>query len=258
MQSQPVLTKDLVMIGGGHAHALVLRMWGMKPLAGARLTLINPAPTAPYSGMLPGHIAGHYTREALDIDLVRLARFAGARLVIGHATAIDPLAKTVTVEDGREIGYDVASVDIGIHAQMPDIPGFSEHACGAKPLDVYAAKWQGFLQAVAEGEAAPHVAVIGAGVAGVELALAMSHALRDRADRQVHLIEAGDDITARAKAARGPLRAALSDLGVALHVKASVARIDADRVVLGDGTTLESQFHRGHSGRVRAWLATRN
>ncbi|WP_298909070.1 selenide, water dikinase SelD [uncultured Aliiroseovarius sp.] len=255
MQSQPVLTKDLVMIGGGHAHALVLRMWGMKPLAGARLTLINPAPTAPYSGMLPGHIAGHYTREALDIDLIRLARFAGARLVIGHATTIDPVAKTVTVEGGREIGYDVASIDIGIHAQMPDIPGFSEHACGAKPLDVYAAKWQGFLQAVAEGEAAPHVAVIGAGVAGVELALAMSHALRDRADRKVHLIEAGDDITARAKAARGPLRAALRDLGVALHVKASVARIDADRVVLADGATLDSQFTVGTAGAfAHGWL----
>ncbi len=255
MHSQSVLTKDLVMIGGGHAHALVLRMWGMKPLAGARLTLINPAPTAPYSGMLPGHIAGHYTREALDIDLVRLARFAGARLVIGHATAIDPVAKTVTVEGGREIGYDVASIDIGIHAQMPDIPGFSEHACGAKPLDVYAAKWQGFLRAVADGQATPHVAVIGAGVAGVELALAMAHALRDRADKQVHLIEAGDDITARAKAARGPLRAALRDLGVALHVKASVAQIDADHVVLANGTALDSQFTVGTAGAfAHGWL----
>ena len=255
MQSQPVLTKDLVMIGGGHAHALVLRMWGMKPLAGARLTLINPAPTAPYSGMLPGHIAGHYTRAALDIDLVKLARFAGARLVIGHATAIDPVSKTVTVEGGREIGYDVASVDIGIHAQMPDIEGFSMHACGAKPLDVYAAKWQDFLCAVADGQAAPHVAVIGAGVAGVELALAMAHALRHHTDRKVHLIEAGDDITARAKAARGPLRAALQDLGVELHVKASVARIEADHVVLGDGAILDSQFTVGTAGAfAHSWL----
>ena len=67
-------TRDLVLIGGGHTHALVLRKWGMDPLPGARLTVINPGPTAPYSGMLPGFVAGHYTRDELDIDLVRLAR----------------------------------------------------------------------------------------------------------------------------------------------------------------------------------------
>jgi selenide,water dikinase len=49
MHSPPLpLTRDLVLIGGGHAHALVLRKWGMKPLPGARLTVINPGATAPY------------------------------------------------------------------------------------------------------------------------------------------------------------------------------------------------------------------
>ncbi|HHC29035.1 MAG TPA: bifunctional NADH dehydrogenase FAD-containing subunit/selenide, water dikinase SelD, partial [Rhodobacterales bacterium] len=131
------LTRDLVLIGGGHTHALVARMWGMKPLEGARVTLINPSPTAPYSGMLPGHIAGHYSRDALEIDLVKLARFAGARLVLGAATAIDPVAQTVTVEGHGEIGYDVASINVGIHTEMPDIPGFRDYGIGAKPLDIY-------------------------------------------------------------------------------------------------------------------------
>ena len=48
------LTRELVLIGGGHAHAIVLRRWGMRPLPGVRMTLVNPAPTAPYTGMLPG------------------------------------------------------------------------------------------------------------------------------------------------------------------------------------------------------------
>ena len=52
-------TRDLVFVGGGHAHALVLRAWGMDPLPGARITVINPGPTAPYTGMLPGHVEWH-------------------------------------------------------------------------------------------------------------------------------------------------------------------------------------------------------
>ena len=60
-------TRDLVLVGGGHAHALVLKFWGMKPLPGVRLTVINPEPMAPYTGMLPGYIAGHYVREDLEI-----------------------------------------------------------------------------------------------------------------------------------------------------------------------------------------------
>ncbi|SMR73059.1 pyridine nucleotide-disulfide oxidoreductase family protein [Aliiroseovarius halocynthiae] len=255
MQAQPELKKDLVLIGGGHAHALVLREWGLRSLAGARLTLINPAPAAPYSGMLPGHVAGHYTREELDIDLVKLARFAGARLIIGHATAIDPKAQVISVDGGRRIGYDVASVDIGIHAQMPDISGFVEHASGVKPLDVYAARWQAFLAGVAAGETLAHVAVIGAGVAGVELALAMAYALQSNVDKQVHLIEAGGDITARARSARGPLRAAMRDLGVQLHANATAVRITAGDVELADGTRLNSRFTVGSAGAfAHGWL----
>ena len=54
----------------------------MDPLPGVRVTVINPDPVAPYTGMLPGHIAGHYARDEMMIDLVRLARFAGARVIL--------------------------------------------------------------------------------------------------------------------------------------------------------------------------------
>ena len=154
------LTRDLVLVGGGHAHALVLRRWGMNPLPGARLTVINPGPTAPYTGMLPGHIAGHYGRDTLEIDLVQLCRFAGARLILSHAVGLDRTARTVDVAGRGPVSYDVASIDIGITAQM-DLSGFHEHAVGAKPLDRYAAQWRGFLEAVNAGEKPANVAVIG-------------------------------------------------------------------------------------------------
>ena len=82
MQLPLPLIKNVVLVGGGHAHALLLKKWAMKPVVGVRVTVVNPSPTAPYTGMLPGHIAGHYDRDELDIDLVRLGQFADARLVL--------------------------------------------------------------------------------------------------------------------------------------------------------------------------------
>ena len=83
------IVKDLVLLGGGHSHVAVLRRLGMRPLEGLQTTLISPSVTTPYSGMLPGVIAGHYAPEDAEIDLVRLCRFAGARLFVESASAID-------------------------------------------------------------------------------------------------------------------------------------------------------------------------
>ncbi|MEM7644208.1 MAG: FAD-dependent oxidoreductase, partial [Pseudomonadota bacterium] len=176
MKTQIPLTRDLLLIGGGHAHALVLRLWGMNPLPGVRVTVINPGPTAPYSGMLPGHVAGHYTRDELDIDLVRVARFASARLIDGAVDGIDLDAKTVSVPGRDPIPWDVASIDIGIHSEMPDLPGFTDHAIGAKPLDRFAREWRAYREAANAGEIAKDIAIIGGGIAGVELSMAMAHA----------------------------------------------------------------------------------
>ncbi|MGB2201438.1 MAG: bifunctional NADH dehydrogenase FAD-containing subunit/selenide, water dikinase SelD, partial [Pseudooceanicola atlanticus] len=129
MQTQTPLTQDLVLIGGGHAHALVLRMFGMKPVPGLRLTLIDPRPVTTYTGMLPGHVAGHYTADEIGIDLVRLARFAGARIILGAASTIDVEGQRITVETAegpREIAYDVASLDIGITSDLPKVARFAE------------------------------------------------------------------------------------------------------------------------------------
>ena len=258
MQMPHPLTRDLVLIGGGHTHALVLRRWAMTPLAGVRLTLINPAPTAPYTGMLPGHIAGHYGRDDLEIDLVRLARVAGARLILDRAVGIDPATRQIHLAGGRVIETDVASLDIGITAEMPAIDGFMDHAIAAKPLGAYAARWRDFLQALQQGRARPQVAVIGAGVAGVELALAMAHAMRASGHPgQVHLIEAAADLTGTGPATRTRLMQALQAQAVTLVAGAKVARITAAGAHLEDGRLIVADLVVGAAGAfAQGWLAT--
>ena len=245
------LVKELVLLGGGHTHALVVRRWGMRPVPGVRLTLINPGPTAPYTGMLPGHVAGHYAREALDIDLVRLARFAGARLILGAADAIDPVARRVRVPGRAPIAYDLLSVDIGITSDMANLPGFAEHGVAAKPLGPFADRWA----ACCAGEGPARIAVIGGGVAGVELALACAHRMRSLGrTAEVSVIDRGGILDGQPGRVR--LWQAMDAYGVRRIEGTAPARVTVGAVVLEDGREVASDFTIGAAGAVpHGWLA---
>ncbi|WP_050603314.1 selenide, water dikinase SelD [Ruegeria sp. 6PALISEP08] len=254
MHSPPLpLTRDLVLVGGGHTHALLLRKWGMNPLPGARVTVINPGPTAPYSGMLPGYVAGHYDRLELDIDLVKLARFADARVILGAVEGIDTDTHQVHVPGHPPVGFDVASVNVGITSDMPTLPGFAEHAIPAKPLGRFAARWADYLNH--DGPAA--VAVIGGGVAGAELVMAMAHALKAKGRAaQVTLIDNASILTATKPKAAATIRRAMQDLGVQVIENAVITRIAADHVELQDGRAIPAYFVTGAAGaRPYDWVA---
>ena len=253
MHAPPPRVKDVALIGGGHAHALLLRQWGMHPVPGAQLTLINPAATAPYTGMLPGFVAGHYAREALEIDLVRLARFAGARMIFGTVTAIDRDAKRLIVKDHPDVVYDIASLDVGITSDMPDISGFKEFAVAAKPLGPFAKHWQDFVQ---KGNFGP-VAVIGGGVAGVELALAMQHRLaKEGGNPTVTIVENAKLLAGTSDATAHRLRGALRDADIHIIEGTFPVEIGSDHVKLSNGTKIASDFTVGAAGaRPFSWLA---
>jgi len=219
-----------------------------------RLTLINPGPTAPYSGMLPGFVAGHYVRNALDIDLERLAKSADARMIMGAVAYIDVTAKTIHVPDHAPIPYDVTAIDVGITSAMPQLQGFTDHAIPAKPLGNFATRWDAF-RATAHN---PHIAIIGGGVAGAELAMAMSHALRrDGSDAAVvQLLDRGCVLKDLGETAKRKMLAALTKQGVTLVENADVAEITADGIVLTDGKTVKSDFTTGAAGaKPHDWVA---
>lgn len=242
------LSRDIVLIGGGHAHALLLRAWGMKPLPGARLTLINPAATAPYTGMLPGFVAGHYDRDDLEIDLVRLARFAGARMIFGRVTAIDRKERLIEVPGRAPIFYDYASIDIGITSDMPDLRGFLTHGVAAKPLGPFADRWRAHLDG-----GGGSVVVIGGGVAGIELALAMEYALP--AGTKVTLVEAESVLPGVNAGTVERLRTAWQTARIEVIEHTTVTEVRAGTVVLSDGRTIPAALTVGAAGaRPFGWL----
>ncbi len=252
-QEYPVVS-DLVLAGGGHAHALLLRMWAMKPLPGVRVTVINPGPAAPYTGMLPGLIAGHYQRDEILIDLVRLARFAGARLILDRVVGIDRAARQVLLAGRPPLSYDVMSLDIGIVSDLPEVPGFAAHAAAAKPLGSYAEAWERF---VARAPERPQLVVLGGGVGGVELALAQAARLR-AGGRQttVSIVDRSQPLARIGAGARAALMACAAEAGVRFVTGAEAVAIGADSVTLSNGAVLASDFTLSVAGaRAQGWLA---
>lgn len=224
-------THDVLLIGGGHAHALVLRMWAMNPLPGVNLIVVNPDPIAAYSGMLPGFVAGHYARDDMEIDLLRLARAAGAQIILGRVIGMDLTRREAHFEGRPPIGFDIASIDIGITTEIPNL---GPHAIPAKPLGNFAAKWAEF-RAHGGGD----IAVIGGGLAGAELALAMAHA---RPDCPVRLIDKGAGLSGLSNRARAEVEKNLKAADIAFLPHRTPCEITAKHVRFSDGKEAPSRF----------------
>ena len=121
MKATVPILRDLVLLGGGHTHVIVIRKWAMRPIAGVRLTLVSTDALTPYSGMLPGLVAGHYSVEQSHIDLTRLCRWAGVRFIEEQATGIDPECNQIKFTERPALEYDLISIDTGGAPRLDNI-----------------------------------------------------------------------------------------------------------------------------------------
>ncbi|MCE7029162.1 FAD-dependent oxidoreductase [Jiella avicenniae] len=233
--------RDIVLIGGGHAHLFVLEAFADRPPGGVRLTLIAKEAFAPYSGMLPGRVSGQYPLDSGEIDLERLAERAGARFVHGAATAIDRERREVLVEGHSPIRYSLLSLDLGIVPDVSAIEGAATHGLVVKPISTFRRRLDLLLADLRSGRV-KELAVVGGGPAGFELA----HALRKRTDAEqgnrqadgavsITLIAGNDLLAGLPERGRRLAREALADARIDLVEGRRAVRIEERAVILDDG-----------------------
>ena len=177
--SQSNINTDLVLIGGGHSHAIVLKQFGMNPISGVRITLVTDVSHTPYSGMLPGYVAGLYSFDECHIDLRPLCQFAQAQMVQSRAIGLDLEKNQVLFADRPPLSFDWLSIDIGSTPAATTIPGAAEYTIPVKPISKFLTTWDQLVQTVKEHPDRPlKMAIVGGGAGGVELALAVQSHLQ--------------------------------------------------------------------------------
>jgi selenide,water dikinase len=230
--------RDVVLVGGGHTHVQILRSWTVRPVAGVRLTLVLDRPEAVYSGMVPGFVAGDYAARELEIDVVALARRAGAAVVLAPATGIDAVARRVHVEGRAPIAWDVVSLDVGSTVRSHDLPGVREHALATRPIRLLVDRVGARVaEAVRSTAGTTRIVVVGAGAAGVELACTLDARVRSLGARaEVTVVSDETELLSgypRRVAAR--MLDELARRGIAVRLGARAVAVERDALMVGTG-----------------------
>jgi selenide,water dikinase len=241
------VVKDLVLVGGGHTHVGVLKHFAMNPMPGLRITLITRDIHTPYSGMLPGYVAGFYDYDECHIDLGPLARFAGARLYHAEVDGIDTINNRVMARGRPPVAYDLLSINTGSRPNSINVPGVDEFALAAKPIDIFLEKWDALVARVQASSGEFRVVIVGGGAGGVELALSTQHRLQrllkqsgDDPERLSYsLLTASDSIMyTHNDGVRKRFERIFKERQITIKTNSRVSEVSAQQVVLKNGETI--------------------
>lgn len=234
---------EILLVGGGHAHVHVMKAFGAHRGTGPRLSLITRDLAMPYSGMLPGVIAGLYHPEQAHIDLARLAAATGTRLIHDEAVGLDRAHKRVLLRGREALGYDLLSIDVGITPALDAIEGAAYFGIAVKPIGSFLAKLE-TLRARCRAKGGPRrIAVIGGGAGGVELLLSLRTRLiadanaagNDPGAFDFVLVAAREILPTHNRRVRAAFRSVIGARGIALHENFAVAAVRPGALIGPDG-----------------------
>lgn len=170
--------KRLLLAGAGHANAQLLKHFADHPDDRVSITIVTPTTLAPYSGMVPGWLAGTYDFSEICIDFKALAHAANAELVLDEIASLDPDRQIARLNSGTELFYDVLAVNVGSTLRPPTL----QHAqlLSLRPLGRLRKSWDDLLVELRSNSPQRPLVVtaVGGGAAGIEAVLASVTKLR--------------------------------------------------------------------------------
>jgi len=235
--AMPVIS-DLVLLGGGHANIQVLKMMAMNPLGGLRITLISDQTHSPYSGMIPGYLAGYYAYEDCHFDLRRLCEELGLRFIKAKIIGINPQEKKIRLENRANISYDCASINVGIEPRS--IEKLAQESAfkiiPLKPISQFITHWDQLIANLKDykGNDSLPLAVVGAGAAGVEISIILKMLIdKNQWNATVSLIHRHEYLVSKKdRQAQKQLLKTLNALNINLYQNTEVLEVQKNGLVL--------------------------
>ncbi|PXF50140.1 hypothetical protein BWQ96_00300 [Gracilariopsis chorda] len=244
--------KILLLVGGGHSHIQVVKNF-THSTHDTQCMLISNSPVAVYSGMLPAVIAGLIPYEDSLVHLQPLCEAHNFHFIHGTVTQIDPQNKRVYFNAPQSsiqftLHYDVLSIDVG--SRTRDVNDVSQptmtNAKTQLPLIVRTRPILHLEDSISEYESlakeaslpCARVVVIGAGAAGVELALALEARLKRSLDETVVRIVSQHDtlVSQFGRMSGAAVAAECRRRGIQMHIGQPVISVKDGVVRLKDGT----------------------
>ncbi|MFF8816115.1 NAD(P)/FAD-dependent oxidoreductase [Streptomyces pactum] len=222
-------THHVVILGAGYAGlaAAVQLAARTKRREDVRVTLVNAQER--FTERMRLHMTASGQRLA-ELSIPQLLEGTGAQFVRGWVTAVDAGARTVRIDDERELRYDTLVYGLGGVADTAAVPGAEDHAytlSSAQDAELLADR----LARLDSGT----VVVAGTGLTGVEAAAEIA----ERHPRlRVVLLGRQEPGAAMNPKAGAYLRAALDRLGVRVRTGAEVAEVLPGAVRLASGESI--------------------
>lgn len=169
---------SLLLLGGGHSHALMLAKWRLQGRPAGKIALVSDHALSPYSGMLPGLVAGHYSHQDCFIELPRLCQSVGIDFIPASVLGLDADRRLVQLAS-HSLSFDWLSINTGGQPRLPPTLQAQARVVPVKPVS-------DFLQAYDQARLTTQEEdwlVVGGGAGAVEIVLAMAHRLGHPSNR---------------------------------------------------------------------------
>jgi selenide,water dikinase len=193
--------------------------------------------------MVPGFVAGQYSKDELVIDVYQLAQRANARMVIGRVVRVDPESQKILLENGEEIFYDVASFDIGSTVAGLDVVGVKEYAVPTRPIGQLCHHIEEVIKKVSLGniQKSIRILVVGGGAGGVELSFTLEKRLGSfDFPADVTMIEKSEELLLDySKSIRRRILSHLDRRGIEVILNSEVREVLSDSIILKNGQSLD-------------------
>lgn len=237
--------KNIVLLGIGHTNAHIVHQWESHPIAGCTLTCISKFPTATYSGMLPGTLGWQFSNDEMRIDLAALCDRAGAQLVLADTAGLDLQSGTLRFDDHDDISFDAISIGVG------SVPaGWQSHAGAAslvpiKPMQTFLGRLEERMQAVRDDSSrSVKVAIVGGGVASVEIAMCLRQQCEKRnigEDPDIEIFTSSDTVAAGMRPRSiGRIERILKSQGISVTTGHRVTNVEDHQIETDDGCRHEA------------------